>query len=477
MVFVPTDDVARIRAQIDHPVIDADGHQIEFMPLVRDHVVELAGEDAAQRLDEMVSSGTRVLQQAPGDERRRRGLFRTGWWSVPTRNTLDRATCTIPSLLYQRLDEIGIDYAVLYPTYGFFAGLPAAPELRAVFARAFNRYSVEVFDGLRDRLEPVAVIPMTDPAEAVAELHYAVKELGLKAVMLSGIVARPWPGAEESSAKWMDTLAHDSPFDYEPVWRACAELGVAPGFHSGGQGWGTRMSTVNYLYNHLGSFGAAAETSARALFFGGVPRRHPELRFVFLEGGVAWAAALHADLLGHWEKRNGTAVLHYDPDVLDRAQLDALFAEHATGRVHDARDRLDYGIHLLSEPIADRALVDEFASSGIRGPADITDTFVRQYHFGCEADDPMNAIAFDRRLNPGGVRLKAVFGSDLGHWDVPDLRGVLPEAWELVEEGRITREDFRDFAFANAVSLYGADFFRDTVVEGAAAALPTLGPR
>ena len=66
------------------------------------------------------------------------------------------------------------------------------------------------------------------------------------------------------------------------------------------------------------------------------------------------------------------------------------------------------------------------------------------------------------------MRLKAVFGSDLGHWDVPDLRGVLPEAWELVEEGRITGEDFRDFAFANAVSLYGAAFFDDTIVEAAA---------
>jgi hypothetical protein len=33
----------------------------------RDHVVDLAGEDAA-RLDEMVRSGTRVLQLAPGEE-------------------------------------------------------------------------------------------------------------------------------------------------------------------------------------------------------------------------------------------------------------------------------------------------------------------------------------------------------------------------------------------------------------------------
>ena len=102
--FVPSDEVVRIRQHLDHPVIDADGHQIEFMPLVRDHVVELAGEDAARHLDQLVTSGTRVLQCPPGDERRRRGLFRTGWWSVPTRNTLDRATCTIPNLLHRRLD-------------------------------------------------------------------------------------------------------------------------------------------------------------------------------------------------------------------------------------------------------------------------------------------------------------------------------------------------------------------------------------
>ncbi|MFA5883837.1 MAG: amidohydrolase family protein [Acidimicrobiia bacterium] len=462
--FVPSDAVARIRARLDHPVIDGDGHQIEFMPLVRDHVVDLAGAAAATHLDALVASGTRVLELAPGDERRRRGLFRTGWWSVPTANTLDRATCTLPALLHRRLDEIGLDFAVLYPTYGFFAGLPTTPELRAVFARAFNRYSAEVFEGLRDRLEPVAVIPMTRPEEAVAELHYAVGELGLKAVMLSGLVARPWPGAEDGTARWQDTLAHDSDFDYEPVWRACAELGVAPAFHSGGQGWGTRMSTRNYLYNHVGSFAAAAESAARALFFGGVPVRHPDLRFVFLEGGVAWAAALHADLVGHWAKRNGEAVLHYDPAALDRGLLESLFDEHARGRVHDGRDRLDYGIHLLSEPVADRSVLDEFASSGVTGPEDISQIFRRQYHFGCEADDPMNALAFDTALNPGGVRLNAVFGSDLGHWDVPDLRDVLPEAWELVEHGRITEADFRDFTCDNPRSLYGPDFFRDTVV-------------
>ena len=54
-----------------------------------------------------------------------------------------------------------------------------------------------------------------------------------------------------------------------------------------------------------------------------------------------------------------------------------------------------------------------------------------RFFFGCEADDRLNALAFDRRLNPAGARLNALFGSDIGHFDVPDMREVLPEAYEL----------------------------------------------
>ena len=45
-------------------------------------------------------------------------MMRSAWWGLPARNTLDRATALLPKLLYERLDEIGIDLAVLYPTYG-----------------------------------------------------------------------------------------------------------------------------------------------------------------------------------------------------------------------------------------------------------------------------------------------------------------------------------------------------------------------
>jgi hypothetical protein len=54
-------------------------------------------------------------------------------------------------------------------------------------------------------------------------------------------------------------------------------------------------------------------------------------------------------------------------------------------------------------------------------------------------------------INPFNARLNAIFGSDIGRFDVPDMIEVLPEASELVDDSLITTDDFRDFTFANAL--------------------------
>ena len=102
------------------------------------------------------------------------------------------------------------------------------------------------------------------------------------------------------------------------------------------------------------------------------------------------------------------------------------------------------------------------------GLEDVLDIFTRQFHFGCEADDPMNAMAFDTSVNPHGARLRGVFASDIGHWDVPDFTGVLPEAWELIEDDLVTRDQFSDFMFGNVARLFtgtNPQFFDGTAVE------------
>ena len=49
-----------------------------------------------------------------------------------------------------------------------------------------------------------------------------------------------------------------------------------------------------------------------------------------------------------------------------------------------------------------------------------------------------------------------LFGSDIGHFDVQDMKDVVPEAFELVEDDLITSDDFRDFMFTNPVRFFGA---------------------
>src|SRR5947207_13802391 len=71
-----------------------------------------------------------------------------------------------------------------------------------------------------------------------------------------------------------------------------------------------------------------------------------------------------------------------------------------------------------------------------------------------------------------GFRLRPVFSSDFTHFDVPDFREVIPEAFELVEKGFVTEQDFREFTFTNAARLHtgnNPDFFTGTVVEQAVA--------
>ena len=108
---------------------------------------------------------------------------------------------------------------------------------------------------------------------------------------------------------------------------------------------------------------------------------------------------------------------------------------------------------------------------------DWVELYAKPYYFGCEADDRMNAVAFGKG-NPFGAQLNAIYSSDIGHFDVVDMRDPLPEAFELVEDGHITESDFQDFVFGNAVRLWGTQnprFFEGTAVAKEAAALLKRG--
>lgn len=468
-----------IRERLSHPVIDADGHWLEVGPMLMDYLRNVGGDSVVKGFLTF-SSFVRYSLQMPVEERRARRVGMQAWWALPTRNTRDRATAMLPRLLYERFGELGIDFAVLYPTASL--GVPFLPddEVRRATCRALNMYIADHFCEFSDRMTPAAVIPMHTPQEAIAELEH-VKQLGLKVVMMSSLIRRPIPALAGDTrgvsryAAWFDALGIDSDYDYDPVWQRCLDLGFVPTFHTGSRSLGFRTSPTNFTYNHIGHFAVASEAVCKGLFIGGVTRRFPKLKFAFLEGGVGWAAMLYADLIGHWQKRNLKALEDVKPSNLNRELLLDLARKYGGEKAADALTRINGPVEPEgSASTGGLTQLDDYAACQIERGEDIRDLFVPNFYFGCEADDRMNALAFNRQLNPFNARFNALFGSDIGHFDVRNMSDVLPEAYELVEDGLITEDDFRDFMFTNPVRFWGdanPSFYKGTVIEKEAAAL------
>jgi predicted TIM-barrel fold metal-dependent hydrolase len=469
-------EARKIHDRLKHPVIDADGHWAEFAPHLREEFQKIGGDTAVEALD-MASARIPNSLNMSVAERRRRRIGQEAFWFLPTKNTLDRATAMMPRLLYERLDDLGLDFCVVYPTAGLgYYRLPP-DKLRRALCRAYNVFTADQFRPYNDRIIPAAIIPMYTPEEAIEELEFVSRQLGIKVVMLGSLIRRPIPALVQEHpeaakfVEWYDPIAIDSEHDYDPVWAKLRELRIAPSFHNGARSILLRNSPSNFCYNHIGHFASASEAMAKAIFLGGVTRRFPELNFAFLEGGAGWACSLFADLIGHWEKRKLDALENTNPASLDRAGLLALAEKYGKPAVVEAVRRGE-GLDDNGDGTGGVPDLDDYARCQITSKQDFHDLYVKRFFFGCEADDPINAWAFNRKANPMRARLNAFFSSDIGHFDVPDMTDVVPEAYELVEHGLLDEDDFRDFMFTNAVRFWGEvnpDFFKGTVVEKQAA--------
>ena len=467
---------AQVRSRLNHPVIDGDGHWVEFDPVFSERLRKVGGDRAAAGFLAAMQTTRDALGMSVA-ERKRRRIAQPGFWTRQADNTLDRATAMMPRLLYERLEEFGSDFAIIYPTAGLRVPRISDDATRRAVVRAHNVVTAEYFRDLGDRMTPAAIIPMHTPDEAIAELEYVTRELGAKVGMFGSGMSRRVAAVEATDpdagrlAVWYDVLALDSDYDYDPVWAKCQELGIAPTFHSAGSNQGLRLSPTNFVYNHIGHFAAAGHAVSKAIFLGGVTRRFPALRFAFLEGGVGWACQMFGDLIEHWERRNAKALERMDPRKLDRALLMSLAEKHGDPDLVAAlraRDGWPDNDASLTGGVAD---LDDFAACRISRKEDWVDLYAKPFYFGCEADDRTNAWAFGRN-NPFGSKLNALYSSDIGHFDVIDMRDPLPEAYELVEDGLISHDNFRDFTFANAVHLWGTQnprFFDGTAVARAAA--------
>jgi predicted TIM-barrel fold metal-dependent hydrolase len=470
------DEVRKLRSKIDHPVVDGDGHIVESWPLFFGYLEKTGGASLQERF-------IRELKEHPifsaGD--RDRGEPRMPWWGTTT-DTRDLATVMLPKLLHERLDELGLDFVILYPSLGLVLPTIQDEGVRRGALRALNTMNAELTRPYWDRMAPVAMIPMHSPEEAVDEIEYITEKLGMKVVVIPAGVTRPIPALHREypdafpGAYYFDCYGLDSFYDYSPVWETFMKHNLAVTAH-GAPGNRylplPRRSPTNYMYNHILGHAAQQIDLCLSLVLGGVPKRFPDLNFGFLEGGAGWACDLLHGLHEHYEKRSAHGIRTYDPARIDRKLLESLCKQYGNGQ--QVVPNPDTGITVDR----DASQINEFAQSGIEDDQDLIRIFGRRYFFGCEADDASVYRAMDARGNAFGLRLRPFFSSDIGHWDVPDISEVLLDSRRLVDQGLLTDADYRDFVFTYPALLHvemNPSFFDGTPVESAAKDLLAAAP-
>jgi predicted TIM-barrel fold metal-dependent hydrolase len=203
------------------------------------------------------------------------------------------------------MDAEGLDAAVLFPSRGLFVlGLDTVaeagaagyePELAAAVARAYNDWLHDFCETDPARLFGAGLLAPHDVDAAADEVKRCVQDFGFKTMFLHpGCVdRRPW---------------HDP--HYDPIWRACEELGVPISFHGGGQNYLRPDYTLEVFDNLMmwHTFGQPLGIMAVIVSFtsGGVIQRFPNLRVGLLEGNCGWAPWLLHRLDEHWEWTGAT---------------------------------------------------------------------------------------------------------------------------------------------------------------------------
>jgi predicted TIM-barrel fold metal-dependent hydrolase len=187
------------------------------------------------------------------------------------------------------LDEFGLDAAVMFPNYGLLWEQRLASDRAAqrANARAYNRFVAEVCGEGDGRLFGVAHLLLHDPRWAVEEIT-RVRAQGIRLAM---VAPAPVDGKP---------LSHP---DFDPVWAAFSDEGVAPVFHvsefesplhpawrEGEQEDGEQLFDSIFLY-------LAPAVALANLILNGVLERFPRLRIGVVELTASWVPSflLHID--------------------------------------------------------------------------------------------------------------------------------------------------------------------------------------
>jgi len=303
------------------PIIDSDQHLYESRTTWLDHVDPAMRDDALRIEDDdlgyaWVRWRDRRLGladvQLPGDTvriGRHRQRQRAGEPSEYSYDELLPDDYWEPKARTRRLDELGLDEAVLFPNFGLLWERMLSESLPALTANmtAWNRWTVTVAAEGAGRLHPVGHLTLRDPQWLDAELDRLAAG-GVRLAMIAPALVDGRP------------LSHP---DHDAIWSSFVDHGVTPVFHVAdqprvfGDGWYTDLGdsfvpTIESVF-----IWAPPALAVTDLIANGTLAKHPDLRvgivelssiwvpmyLLMLDGGIDFTATLNGQRLAELDLR------------------------------------------------------------------------------------------------------------------------------------------------------------------------------
>jgi len=167
----------------------------------------------------------------------------------------------------------------LFPTLGLFLGGMQDGELAAAACRAYNCWLFDYCNPYPDRLFGIAMIPMQSTKDAVAEIEYAVNQLGMR----TGFI-RPNP--------YINRPLHHP--DNDPVWEAAQHHNFAIAVHASSSKTMVRLGEDRFTSGsaviQCTSHALEMEAAVVSFVMCRICDRYPKLRVGFMEAGGEWIA-------------------------------------------------------------------------------------------------------------------------------------------------------------------------------------------
>ncbi len=267
--------------------IDDGGNWAEIMDFIEDPVIrEAAGS---------FSGGTKrgaFLNGTPGLQ------WQNVWGRIPhgqgLKEEVDDTTERRDIILARRaMDQMGLDYQVVFPNGLLFLGMHPVKEMEIHIAAAYNKWIVEEMLPREARVKAMLYLPVNNPEAAEETVRKYVGAPGVAGFTITSSRHAP---------------IHSN--EYMKLYAMLEEADQALAFHSHLNWQDEYTSQLNrFISMHAISFVLCNLVHLTNWVINGLPERFPKLRTLWIESGLAWLAFITQRLDNEYLMRSSEAPL------------------------------------------------------------------------------------------------------------------------------------------------------------------------